>query len=96
MFFAVNCGEDYFPLKMNLNGSYVAMLLLPYPQEDKKGQLEPIIKRVTDNMNISKMTIKFNLNFADDKMALILKSLQKHGSALAGVLRLFPVQQKWK
>jgi hypothetical protein len=86
MFLAVNCGEDYFPLKMNPDGSYVPMLLLPkdsqYLRENKKKQLEPIIKRVTDNMNISKMTFKFNLNFADDKMALILKSFQEHGSAL--------------
>jgi len=86
MFYAVNCGEDYFPLKLNPDGTYVPMLLFPkdsrYLKEDEKKRLEPIIKKVTENMNISKMTFNFNWDFSDKKMAEILKCFQDHGSAL--------------
>jgi hypothetical protein len=86
LFYAVNCGEDYFPLKPNPDGTYVPMLLLPkesrYLEEDHKKLLEPIIKKVTDNMNIPKMTVNFNLNFTDDAIAKMLKCFAERGSAL--------------
>jgi hypothetical protein len=85
MFYAVNCGEDYFPLKMNPDGTYVPMLLLPknspYLEEDSKKRIEPIINKVTANMNIPKMTVNFNLSFSDEKMRKILESFREHGSA---------------
>jgi hypothetical protein len=86
LFYAVNCGEDYFPLKQNPDGKYVPMLLFPtdsrYLKEDEKKRLSPIIDKVTQNMNISTMTFNFNWNFSDEKMARILKSFQDHGSAI--------------
>ncbi len=86
MFYAVNCGEDYFPLKLNPDGTYVPMLLFPkdsrYLKEEEKRRLEPIISKVAQNMNIPKMTFNFNWDFSDKRMAEILRSFQDHGSAL--------------
>lgn len=86
LFYAVNCGEDYFPLKQNPDGTYVPMLLLPkdsrYLREDEKKRLEPIIKKVTQNMNIPEITFNFKWDFSDQKIAKILKCFQDHGSAL--------------
>lgn len=86
LFYAVNCGEDYFPLKQNPDGTYVPMLLFPqdsrYLEEDEKKRLVPIIEKVTRNMNIPGMTVDFKWNFSEEKMTKILKCFQDHGSAL--------------
>jgi hypothetical protein len=86
LFYAENCGEDYFPLKLNPDGKYVPVLLFPkdsrYLKEDEKRRLEPIIQKATQNMNIPKTTFNFKWDFSDEKMAEVLKSFQDHGSAL--------------
>ena len=87
MFYAVNCGEDYFPLKMNPDNTYVPMLLLPrdseYLQEAKKKELEPVIKKITDkHEHLQNDTFTFNLNFSEEKIRKVLKSFNEHGSAV--------------
>jgi hypothetical protein len=86
LFYAVNCGEDYFPLKQNPDGTYAPMFLTPidspYLKEDKKKLLEPIISKIAHNMNVPKTTYNFDWSFSEEKMAEIFKSFQDHGSAL--------------
>lgn len=85
LLYAVNCGEDYFPGEQS-DGKFTPKLLLPpgspYLQANGKAQLEPIIKKIVENMSLPTMTFNFNLNFTREKIAKILESFRNHGSAL--------------
>jgi hypothetical protein len=85
LFFAVNCGEDYFPGELS-DGKFKPRLLLSpdslYLQEDSDRRLAPVILKIIKNMNIPTLQVTFNLNFSQEKIAMILKSFQDHGSAL--------------
>lgn len=85
--YALNCGEDYFPLKMGPDGTPVPFLLLPknslFLAEYGKKQIEPIIKKVVANTNYSqKTTINFIVTITDEKMRKILECFREHASAL--------------
>jgi hypothetical protein len=85
LYFAANCGEDYFPVELS-DGNFKPRLLLPpgspYLQGDADRRLTPVILKITKNMNMPILQVSFNLNFSSDKIAKILKSFQDHGSAL--------------
>jgi hypothetical protein len=85
LFFAANCGEDYFPVEVS-DGKFKPRLLLApgslYLQKEADERLTPIILKITRNMNMPTFQVTFNLNFSSEKIAKILKSFQSHGSAV--------------
>lgn len=85
LFYAVNCGEDYFPGELG-DGKFTPKLLLlpgsPFGQAPGKEQLEPIIKKILENMNMPSMKFHFDLSFSQEIIAKLLESFQAHGSAL--------------
>lgn len=86
LYYAVNCGEDYFPLKQNPDGRYTPYLLLPkdslYLKEEGQKRLGPIIDKITQNMNIPKMTFNFSWDLSNEIIAKVLNDFQDHGSAI--------------
>jgi len=83
MFLAANCDEDYFPIRMMPNGNYVPSLLLEHDlSSEEKNLLEPIIRKITENMNIPEFRFNLNMNFSDEAIKRVLESFQDHASAL--------------
>ena len=84
-FYAVNCGEDYFPGEL-ADGKFTPRLLLapgsPYLQAGGNEQLEPVIRKIVRNMNMPTMTFNFNMTFSKEIVAKILEGFRNHGSAL--------------
>jgi hypothetical protein len=83
MFLAANCDEDYFPIRIMPNGNYVPSLLLEHDlSPEEKNLLEPIVRKITENMNIPEFRFNLNLNFSDEAIKRVLESFQDHASAL--------------